>query len=109
MSYSSNTTEGDQTPMDFFIIRNVSDELTLFVEYNKSVVLSMMRAADDLSLFYNVFNLSGSPVSIHVQIRPVNLTQYVIFLKYGGLPQLNNRKIDFDYFELFCEDGKYLN
>ena len=95
----------EENPIEFYIVRSVSDELTPFITYNSSAALQMMRAAQDLTLFYNVFNLSGANVSIHIQIRPKNMTQYLVFLKYGGLPQLNTRKIDYDAWELFCEEG----
>ena len=112
--YDSNNTEiavnytEENEAMEFYITRNVSDELTLFKEYNTSVIKSLMQSANDLTLFYNVFNLSGTHASIHVQIRPKNVTQYLVFLKYGGLPQLNTRKIDFDAWELFCENGNFI-
>ena len=95
----------EENPIEFYIVRSVSDELTPFITYNSSAALQMMKAAQDLTLFYNVFNLSGANVSIHIQIRPKNMTQYLVFLKYGGLPQLNTRKIDYDAWELFCEEG----
>lgn len=110
--YDSNKTEiavnYEENPIEFYITRNVSDELTPFVEYNTSAILSLMRAANDWTLFYNVFNLTGANLSVHVQIKPKNVTQYLVFLKYGGLPQLNSRKIDFDVWQLFCENGSSL-
>ena len=58
----------------------------------------------DSSIFYKIFNLSGSNVSIHFQIKPNNsVVSYLMVLKFGNKPILDNN--NYDLIKIFCEKG----
>jgi hypothetical protein len=54
---------------------------------------------------YNGFKLTGSNVSIHIQIKPDNKSSpngYLFLLKFGDNPALNSTTQSFDDLKIFC-------
>ena len=65
----------------------------------------MKNKSSKSNLFYQTFELPGSNLSIHFQIKPnIYSVGYLTLLKYGGLPKFEN--VDYDILNIFCPKGK---
>ena len=65
----------------------------------------MRNKSSTSNLFYQSFNLPGTNLSIHFQIKPNESSAgYLTLLKYGGLPTLENK--NYDLMNIFCPKGK---
>ena len=58
----------------------------------------------------NAFNLTSKNASIHIEIKPVNLSiGYLVVMKLGHTPIINSSFVDFNSFRIFCPSKKYPN
>ena len=94
-------------PAEFYIKKN-SQLNSLFVNYHSYEILELIKNKSSTSnLFYQSFELPGSNLSIHFQIKPnISSVGYLTLLKYGGLPKFEN--FDYDSLKIFCQEGKNL-
>ena len=92
-------------PAEFYIKKN-SQINNIFLNYHINEILELMKNKSSTSnLFYQSFELPGSNLSIHFQIKPnISSVGYLTLLKYGGLPKFEN--FDYEYLKIFCPDGK---
>jgi hypothetical protein len=85
------------TTLSFWIPLNFDDEIE-FEQVNASV------AAGDY-FTYRSFQLSGSNISVQIQIEPYDLSiGYLAFIKLGKMPNISNN--EFDVAQVFCPCGK---
>ena len=91
-------------PAKFVIQKNIQ-LLSSFVNYDSNKTMQMVKNKSSTSkLFYQSFELSGSSVSIHFQIKPENVfVSYVALLKYGSVPTFED--FNYDYMKIFCTTG----
>ena len=58
----------------------------------------------------NGLNLNTTNVSLHIQLKPVNISNsiaYLFLLKFGPNPEVKtDRTLDFDEWRFFCSKGK---
>lgn len=93
-------------PIDIWITKNPNMEIPSFEYINTT-----NATRKDNSLFlYHAFNITGTNVSLHIQIKPViQVTGYLVILKFGRIPQLDGAVRDYDLWEVFCPSSLYLN
>ena len=59
-------------------------------------------------LLPNAFNLTSKNASIHIEIKPLNLSiGYLVVMKLGYTPIINSSFADFNSFKIFCPSKKY--
>jgi hypothetical protein len=52
---------------------------------------------------HNAFNSTSTNASIHIELKPINeIIGYLIALKYGSSPIINETYSNFDAFKLIC-------
>jgi len=68
---------------------------------------SQMDLAEKNHFLPNAITLSGSNVSFHIQIKPIDpRTGYVVLMKLGQTPIFNITFQSFDYWKILCPSSK---
>jgi hypothetical protein len=86
-------------PFDFFIQR---DQCTLnfAFEYVNATYLGFLQGTYFLQ---NSFSNKMSNASIHIELKPLNLTLgYLLVFKLGYMPIVNSTSADYTTFQIFC-------
>ncbi len=86
-------------PIDILIQR---DQYTLnfAFEYVNATYLGFLQGSYFLQ---NSFTIKMSNASIHIEIKPLNLTLgYLLVFKLGYMPIVNSTSADYTAFQIFC-------
>lgn len=88
------------TPIKISIPRNGALQIPTFEYVNKSNT-TVLNALNQLLTFGKDIKSANS--SIHFNLKPDNLKiSYLLVLKYGKVPQVNNLYQDYDYYKIAC-------
>ena len=102
--YDGNNTEftinsGDNKTFDIWISRNSKFTEPTYTELNGTEIKSTPRS----QIFTTGFQTKGAFISIHVNLKPSNLSSaYLTLLKFNSYPVLNDSIKDYDYFKVVC-------
>jgi len=95
--------KNQKNTFEFIISRDLSwssDNTSLEFVY---INASQMELAEKNHFLPNAITLSGSNVSFHLQIKPINLnTGYVVLMKLGQTPIFNSTFQSFDHWKILC-------
>ena len=95
-------------PIEYWIPkdRSVDIEPFKYIEAVRGGSENSSNASFINGFYVNGFKLKGSNVSVHVQIKPSNITSfgYLLLLKFGENPVAATRF--FDEWKIFCPSGK---
>ena len=95
----------DEQPIEFFIPRDANLILPAMILQNVTSKSSEELFHVDLNQFVVNKNLT---VSIHFEIRPLNITLgYLFIYKFDQTPQLNSMKYQIDDWTLFCPSSEF--
>jgi hypothetical protein len=88
------------SPIDIWIKRDVS-AINIDFQY---VNATSLNVSSRLQFLPNCINISSSNASIHIHIKPTNITSvgYLVLVKLGYTPILNSSYADFDFMKIFC-------
>jgi hypothetical protein len=93
--------------LEFLIHRDLSWSSSNTSQDYVFVNASQINLAEKNHFLPNAITLSGSNVSVHIQIKPIDPnTGYVVLMKFGQTPILNSTLQSFDYWKIFCPSGK---
>ena len=103
--YDSNGKEisiqNSKTPIDIRLPRDYASNLSY--QYINTSKLSLSSEAQ---LLPNSFSIKSNNASIHLQIKPLDLSiSYLVLLKFGYTPILNSKKADYDFFKVLCPNS----
>jgi len=95
------------TLFEFIIPRDLSFSTTSTSIDYEFVNASFMDMSEKNHFLPNAINTTGANVSFHLQIKPINLnTGYVVLMKLGQTPVLNSSMQSYDYWNIYCPEGK---
>ena len=115
--YDENSAEisvsNQANPLDFWISKDTTVAVDPFLYVNVLNASQVSNATQASSLlnggrfingfFVNGLTLNGSNVSIHIQIKPTNLSMsYLSFLKFNDNPMFKANFLYYDIINLFC-------
>lgn len=110
-NYNELVVKNVSKPIDLWISRDTSVKINPF-QFVNALNSSIINASSYVELggsqlingyIVNGFNMSGQNQSIHIQIKPSNLTKsYLTLLKFGNNPLLQKNNFYFDSMEIFC-------
>ena len=64
---------------------------------------TMIQNSTNSYFLPNAFNITSTNVSIHIELKPLDLSvAYIIVMKLGSLPIINSTNAYYDMFNLFC-------
>ena len=79
-----------------------------FINSTNSTNANYTLNFNDDGFFLNGIRLNGTNVSLHIQIKPENMSiGYLVLAKFGENPTLKKGKKDYSHYDLFCPDRKY--
>ena len=106
--YDSNANEIQITqslsPIDILIQRDQNTQNYSF-EYINATNIGFLS---NTFLLQNSFKIKSINASIHIELKPLNLSiGYLILMKYGFMPILNSTHADYSSFKLFCPSKEF--
>ncbi len=86
-------------PIDIIISRDPSVSKYPYQYVN----VSQIQLPSDSFIFQNSFNLISTNASIHIELKPLNISiGYLLVFKLGYSPIVNSIQVDYDSFKIFC-------
>jgi hypothetical protein len=87
-----------KSPIDLRIPRDGPSNLTF-----QFVNATQVNISSGSQLLPNSFSIKSNNASVHLQIKPLDLSiGYLVVLKFGYTPVLNSEKADYDFFKVLC-------
>ena len=92
------------SPIDILIQRDQNTQNYSF-EYINATSIGFLS---NTFLLQNSFKIKSINASIHIEIKPLNLSLgYLLLMKYGFMPILNSTHADYSSFKLFCPSKEF--
>ena len=97
-----------QQPIEYWIPKDPTVDIKPYQFINAANASSLSNSTAKINLIngniLNGFKLTGSNISIHIQIKPANKNSvgYLFLLKFGDNPILNASTRHFDEWSIFC-------
>jgi hypothetical protein len=81
-----------------------------FVNTTNSTSANYSLNFNDDGFYLNGIKLNGTNISLHIQIKPENISiGFLVLAKFGDNPILKIGKRDYSYYDLFCPERNYTN
>lgn len=88
------------SPIDILIQRDQNAQNSFSFELINATNIGFLPGAFFLQ---NSFTIKSNNASIHIELKPLNITLgYLLVLKYGLMPTVNSTSADYSSFKLFC-------
>jgi hypothetical protein len=93
--------QNSKTPIEIRLPRDNASNISY--QYVNTSKLSLSSGSQ---LLPNSFTIKSNNASIHLQIKPLDLSiGYLVLLKFGYTPILNSNKADYDFFKVLCPNS----